>query len=254
MSVLQGAATSAVYDPITPVSHTRIADDFPVVNIGANEHDHAADDIHVLGLSSITEVSTPLDIQDLQYVNKSQGRIMSEVDITNVGKTELAHESSSDDSDLSTEDSKADNDTEDPSEDVTDVMMKPEEIQICESDTEALDISNDSNSCYECGGRLKVPEGYSYRCTTCSDCDICIPCFEDKENHAHHRSQVHVFANPCDARGCNSCGLEFDHHASKCNKCQEYVLCKRCMHQSMHNHHANFLKEMTPMEYVSVIK
>ena len=101
------------------------------------------------------------------------------------------------------------------------------------------------NACNADGNKTWV------RCTICPDFDICMPCEFD---HFIHFRTKHKFTYPSDPDSayCDSCGRVFQDSGTKvhqCTVCHDYVLCRECLDEGMHNHHGR-LKTLTLEEYL----
>ena len=98
-----------------------------------------------------------------------------------------------------------------------------------------------------------------YRCTECDDYDICSSCYK-QGHHAKHRSQIHEFIEPDNLSNgyCDSCGFMFrpqslSFFVNQCTVCEDYALCKKCMHEGMHQHHRDKMKRVTAQEFLNDI-
>ena len=117
---------------------------------------------------------------------------------------------------------------------------------------------NSAGSCSKCGGCVNLLRNYWYRCTKCSDHDICITCWENGA-HKHHQDQVHHFSNPEDTKYgyCESCGYTFIPHGQfmvdQCTKCEDYALCFNCTREEMHSHHKQHMQRVPLQDYLDVI-
>ena len=101
-----------------------------------------------------------------------------------------------------------------------------------------------------------------FRCTECTEMDMCGPCWKTGE-HIQHASQVHQH----DSQAlhfdkiqfvCSSCGFCYDHNNPQfkvwmCTECGDYSLCKKCKSEDMHRKHNTKLKLKLLSQYVEYV-
>lgn len=138
--------------------------------------------------------------------------------------------------------------------------------EVIDQHDDTLNTSEDSSdslqtvhySCDICSKVIAVDNKW-HRCTECDDYDICNSCYK-RGHHAKHRSQIHEFNEPDNLYNgyCDSCGYVFrpqspSFFVHQCTICEDYALCKKCMHEGMHQKHADKIKRVRAQEYINDI-
>ncbi len=109
--------------------------------------------------------------------------------------------------------------------------------------------------CYSCNAH----PGSRWRRCTASDHEhneipvaFCNPCFNMRQNEFHcyidHHDQLTVYKPPENPQhSCSACGSEcsaITSEFSKCTKCINYLLCKKCLINSKHCGHALYMEKI----------
>ena len=92
-----------------------------------------------------------------------------------------------------------------------------------------------------------------YRCTSCSDIDICYECFT-KDIHKHHKAHLKRVTAPPDWKVpyCHACVMSFQDTNGAlftCTACEDYCLCHGCKRRLQHINHSKHLKEVSVEKY-----
>ena len=99
-----------------------------------------------------------------------------------------------------------------------------------------------------------------YKCTVSDDFDMCLKCHSSKR-HIDHWGHIHKFEYPKDCSNgyCDSCGFVFRPHSSsfyvhRCQKCDDYAICKKCHDQDMHVKHAYIMERILASDYLAYLQ
>ena len=116
----------------------------------------------------------------------------------------------------------------------------------------------ESIQCCECNKIIEIQSWY--KCTVCSNYNICSIC---KENNIHskHSSRISIFTKPRYPKAgfCHSCGLQFYPENDRwfqlynCSECSDYALCFKCNGLGKHSHHSQYINKITLDEYYKII-
>lgn len=95
-------------------------------------------------------------------------------------------------------------------------------------------------------------------CTQCDNFAVCTTCKEFDFSSRHTTcdgDQMHMYNVPGLIKAdcnCDSCGMFFQNSRSKlyeCQKCDNFILCRKCMDEGMHKYHTSAMKAMTRKQY-----
>ena len=126
--------------------------------------------------------------------------------------------------------------------------------------TVPLALNDNSSTPFDCDSCCQpVVDNPWYRCSSCSEFDMCVACYTDN-CHSEHKQYIHKFTDyVCDGQSyCDCCGIIFDKDENKtvyhCKKCQDFGLCETCFAEGMHANHKRSLRKIHLDQFMDVIR